>query len=270
MATIHNNDTVIGHKESLESKRAFYAGKKANSIYKLARIFMNDTTFPSTNDSIKQILQDINTLTSSYLQAFCSFNKTDSLGVVNKLNDISNDFDLNYAEIDYNNYFKDYCGILLKLQLENRNALRMDTLEKSEIHTIMDNTGGLLHAYARNALILNDGLIYQEPYLQIDTTTKTDKVKYNTNSVKTDFMNYLKIYPNPAIEYLSIEYDIDYLIGEAAVEIFDISGNKSSKIDLYYKKGIKTVDLRNYKRGSYIVKLRVGNKILETKKFIKL
>ena len=56
MAAIHANDTVIGHKESLESKLACYEGEKAKAVYDLARMYRNDTAIEAKSDSIEAAL----------------------------------------------------------------------------------------------------------------------------------------------------------------------------------------------------------------------
>ena len=78
MAAIHANDTVIGHKESLESKMAWYAGEKAKAVYDLVRMYRNDTAVEAKSDSIEAALAHIHSPASMYRQAFCRLNRGDS------------------------------------------------------------------------------------------------------------------------------------------------------------------------------------------------
>jgi hypothetical protein len=270
MATIHNNDTVIGHKESLESKRAFYAGKKAINVYELTHFFMKDSLGLAMHDSIASALTNIPTTTSHYLRAFCNFNKGDSTGVINTLNDIPSEFVLDNAEIDYHGYFNDYFDVLLELRAKQKAASEIDSVQTSNVYDIMDNTDGLLHAFARNLLMLTDDYEYHEPYLVEDTSSsKSTMVKENAYTHLWDQESYFKIYPNPAKGYITFEYKIGYDISKIVAEVVTVAGVHMDTFSLSGRSGIKIVDLRDWQNGTYIIRMIENGKTLQSEKFIK-
>jgi len=270
MAAIHANDTVIGHKESLENKRDFYAGKKAQEVYRLIRMFENDTAINAKYDSIETALVYINTPSSMYQQAFCRYKRSDSSGVIAVLNDIPSEFDLNGAESDYHDYFEDYFNILLTLQTQQKAFCEADSTQKAVLYNIMDNNARQLQAYARNLLIYTDGLEYQEPYIEIDTSTMKSAAVHNPvfgNRWPQDV--YFKLYPNPAKEYITLEYDLDYTAEDPVAEILTLRGEHIETFRLHGTQGVKIIDLRSWVPGTYLIKLSTNGKTLQSEKFVK-
>lgn len=271
MAAIYANDTLIGHKQLIESKRDFYAGKKAQEVYRLVRMFENDTTITAKNDSIESTLANINTPSAMYKQAFCRYNRSDSSGVIAVLNDIPSEFDLNGAESDYHDYFEDYFNILLALQSEQKTFAEIDSTQKTVLYDIMNNTREQLQAYARNLLIYTDELEYHEPYIEIDTSTMKTAAVYNPvfySEWPQDV--YFRLYPNPAKDYITLEYELDYGTTDAVIEIIDLKGVHIETFRLPGLQGVKIVDLRNRKSGIYLIRLTVNGKTLQNEKFVKL
>jgi hypothetical protein len=270
MAEIHTNDTVFGHKESLESKRSFYASEKSGAVYVLVRLFMNDSTGFIIHDSIEEALTNIPTTTSRYLQAFCRLNNNDSLGVMNVLNGIPSEFDFGNEESDYHDYFIDYFDVLLDLQSLEKNVLGLDSVQKNNVYEIINNSDGLLTAYGRNLLMLTDGLEYHEPYVLPDTTTnKSAFIKENTYSHFWEEESCFTLYPNPAKGYITLEYNLDYNLSSPVIEVISIEGVHLNTFRVPSRFGIKIIDLRDWKSGAYIVRLSNKGEILQSSKFVK-
>lgn len=270
MAAIHANDTVVGQKQLLESKRDFYAGKKAQQVYRLVRMYAEDTTLQARYDSIEAALANVSTPSSMYKQAFCRFLKADSTGVLNILNDIPAEFELNNAESDYHDYFEDYFAVLLALQSEQKTFVELDSTQKTVLYDIMDNTREQLQAYARNLLIYTDGLEYREPYIEIDTSTMKTAAVYNPvffDEIPQDV--YFRLYPNPANEYIALEYDLGHNTENPVVEIVTLSGVHTETFRLRGIRGVKIVDLRGWQTGTYIIRLTANGNTLQNEKFVK-
>ena len=271
MALIHANDTVLGNKEKLESKRSFYRGEKTRNVYELIRYFMADTLGTGMHDSIINALSNINTPGAGYRTAFCYLNKGDSSAVVNRLAQIPSDFDLTTGETDYLDYFTDYFNILLTLQSQGKTAEETDSTQKAVLYDIMNNTHGILQAYARNILIKTDGFVYREPYIFSDiTTNKSAEIKTNDPYSIWNTQDYFTLYPNPAGNWLTIEYNTDYFVSNPLIEVISLTGNTTGSFRLQKARGIKIIDLRNYTPGTYIVLLKENGKVLQSAKFVKL
>ena len=78
-----------------------------------------------------------------------------------------------------------------------------------------------------------------------------------------------KIFPNPAREYISLEYNTDIGTAGAVIEIVDIQGKHIETFRLHDTRGVKVIDLRHWKTGTYIIRLSVNGKTLQSEKFVK-
>jgi len=77
----------------------------------------------------------------------------------------------------------------------------------------------------------------------------------------------LKLYPNPANNYLHIEYDILYL-KEAKLQIFNSIGAVVYNKNLLEKKDKLKITVSEYKNGLYFCSLQIDGKLLNTRKIL--
>ena len=78
-----------------------------------------------------------------------------------------------------------------------------------------------------------------------------------------------KLYPNPAREYVTLEYDMDVETSGAVIEIMNIEGKHIETFMLHGTRGVKVIDLRYLKTGTYIVRLSVNGKTIQSDKLVK-
>ncbi|HEY9115262.1 MAG TPA: T9SS type A sorting domain-containing protein [Bacteroidales bacterium] len=271
MALIHVNDTILGHKEKLESGRAHYSSLQHQAVGQLVRYYMADSLQEGIADSIEQALAFIQSPASMYNQAFCRYNKGDSLGVFNMLDNIPSEFELTQSEADLNSDYEDYFGLLLQLKSDNKSISELDSLQKGLLYTILQNGNNNLQAYCRNILIQVDSLAYSEPYLFPDLDEdKSSEVIYPGMAFNSDIIEnnqFFKLYPNPAKEYITLEYSLETETG--TFEIFTINSIRKQSFSLSNRQGIKTIDLRGLENGVYLIKLSSKGKLLQTERFVK-
>ncbi|RLD84785.1 MAG: hypothetical protein DRJ10_00290 [Bacteroidetes bacterium] len=159
---------------------------------------------------------------------------------------------------------------MLQLHTQNKTLVEIDNTQKVDVYDIMNNSRGLLHAYARNLLMLTDGLEYNEPYVLPDTSSnKSAAVKENVYSHFWDEESYFKLYPNPANGYITFEYKLDYGISKPVVEVISVDGIHVNTFRLFNSTGIKIIDLRDWNSGIYIIRLSGNGKMLQSAKFVK-
>jgi hypothetical protein len=77
----------------------------------------------------------------------------------------------------------------------------------------------------------------------------------------------LKVIPNPASDYVIIEYNLDDELQGATIEITDIGGKPVQTIQAVNTRDQVTLDTRNWKRSVYVAVLKINGKIKETVKF---
>jgi hypothetical protein len=109
----------------------------------------------------------------------------------------------------------------------------------------------------------------------MNTNTITgNKFRLSADVIVNDFISetYKKftLYPNPAKEYITIEYNILLNTDDPVLEIVTLKGLHKEAIRLTTGWGEKIMDLRNYTSGTYLVRLYINGKSVESKKFVKL
>ncbi len=151
------------------------------------------------------------------------------------------------------------------------NVRETDSTQKAVLYDIVQNAHGMVKALARNILIKTDGFIYHEPYIFPDTsTTKSAKVKGSFGSISNTTEHYLKLYPNPAKDYLTLKYQVPLNANNVVIEVVSITGIQKEVMRLNNGWGQKIIDLRTYQSGTYFVRLYLNGKVVENKKFVKL
>jgi hypothetical protein len=120
---------------------------------------------------------------------------------------------------------------------------------------------------ARGLLIANGLLVYDEPYINPDLTESSEVRNPVKNTIKPN-KSLLKVYPNPAQDFITIEYNTNNDKANVVVELSDESGRKVYIQQLVRQLDAIILDTRNFKSGNYIVKLVVDNKTANSVKDI--
>jgi hypothetical protein len=231
---------------------------------------MQDTTITAVNDSIETTLTNISTPYSYYMQAFARYNMKDSTGVLSKLSEVISDFSLSTYETNIHTDFEDYFSIMLALQSVEKHFVEIDSVKKSVLYPITENSHDLAQAYARNLLVLTDELVYHEPYIFPDSSTnKSTRAESSFDVNNIDKEQYLKLYPNPAHDYMTIEFNLPYSSESIIAEIVTIQGKPVEICRLNGNRGEKIVDMRKFVSGTYIVRLWANGVVIESGKFVK-
>ena len=77
----------------------------------------------------------------------------------------------------------------------------------------------------------------------------------------------LKLYPNPANDYLTVEYDVLY-VKEAKFQIYNSIGAIVYTKTLNEKKDNLRIQVSEYKSGLYFCSLQIDGKLLNTRKIL--
>ena len=81
------------------------------------------------------------------------------------------------------------------------------------------------------------------------------------------FLKTLKIYPNPADEFISIQID-EFLNDDLNVEILDVSGKVAKTERMKENTQYLKIDSQNFTQGVYFIRLTGGKKVRMAKIFI--
>jgi hypothetical protein len=135
----------------------------------------------------------------------------------------------------------------------------MNSYLNSHSTTVSSAARGLLVAYGL--------LVYDEPYLEPDLTKSFEVRNPNKNSVRPT-ESLLKVYPNPAHDFITIEYNTNNDKANVVVELSDETGRRVYSQQLVRQLDAIILDTRNFKSGNYFVKLVVDNKTANSTKVV--
>ncbi|WP_010182380.1 T9SS type A sorting domain-containing protein [Aquimarina agarilytica] len=104
---------------------------------------------------------------------------------------------------------------------------------------------------------------------QLDTDQITEEASLNKDEKLTDFINRLRIYPNPTKGNLRIEWelaDTDYI---KSIQVTDAAGGSGFVVPINTTENFADVDLTNYASGMYLVEFVLNDSRRAIKKIIK-
>jgi hypothetical protein len=112
---------------------------------------------------------------------------------------------------------------------------------------------------------------YEEPIILPNLLKSSAMEKEYEDLMKTlDEHHYLKVFPNPAGDYLIVEHNLDIKPSDAYLIIRGSKGEAFNWLEVASKQNRQVVDTKELKPGVYIATLYVNNIILESVKFTKV
>jgi hypothetical protein len=261
--------SIVSIREETEAKLATFKLEKEKYFNELVRYYMNDTLNPEVSmDSLTGLLQNENSLNAKYRLAMQSMEQGAWSQGLALLNNIPFQFELTPVEAEAHVQFVSYYSLLSGMAEQGQCITEGDSAQIAVLFAIADNQKGIEAVYARNLLLDLKQLDYEEPILLPDML-KSSKAQdeYNVLMGKaSEAPGYIRVQPNPARDYIIIEYELEQDIA-ATIGINDISGNIKYSVNKNNQKDQITVDTRNWKPGIYIASLKINGKLVESVKF---
>jgi len=264
LAQILEGRDLLSYMEGLESQKEFHLQRRSLAKNALINeVLFDDALAPETK--IADVLNLLDeSLSDQYKKAMLYVTLDEAnLGFI-LLNEISTNFGLSEIEQSQYDDFIIYYPIINDYLNSDILPDENEILLLEGIYQSNDNfTGG----YARNLLMSLGELEYIEPVILGDFNKSSPAHNYAEimNNVK-DF-NFLSLHPNPAKDYVIIDYILDMAKSDAIIKITDISGRIQSKVMLNNKQDQLVIDTKAYKPGIYFVTLWSNGKMLDTIKF---
>lgn len=129
------------------------------------------------------------------------------------------------------------------------------------LNYFLQSTSTSVSSAARSIMVAHNLLEYDEPYLNPDLTKSIEVKKINLKPNAFEAAS-LKVYPNPANEFVTIEYNTGADVSQAVIEVIDESGRRVYNNNLGRQFDQIILDTRNFKPGNYIVRLVSGSKYI--------
>ncbi len=261
--------SIVSIREETESRLAAFKLEKAKCFNDLARYYINDTIDPvGSMDSLLALLENENSLSAKYSLAFMSLELGAWSEGLTILNDIALQLELSAREAAEHLQMLDYYNLMSNLAQEGKSVLQADSGQITTLFDMEESLNGMASVYARNILLALNQMEYGEPIILPDMMKSSEAMdEYKELLGKAaDAPGYIKVQPNPAKDYIIIEYELEKEV-VSVIEIHDISGNLKFLGNFTIRQDQCTVDTRKWKAGIYIATLKVNSKLIESVKF---
>jgi photosystem II stability/assembly factor-like uncharacterized protein len=256
---------VVSPMETLQSELSDAAGKESYYRQCIIDIYSNDSIFSA--DSL------INFLASSSNKDDCFLAAGHSLliGKPELAQQIINNSFSGINFLSYSNENSPYLelfAVYQTLKEVNWNMALLSNETMDIIRNLADNENSFIKKYAENLLIqAGEELFVEDIYLPEENfETKSQKIANSTNHNPESGFN---LYPNPANDYILIDYTAnEENCTNVILEISDISNRilYSQKTDL--KQGQEFIDLTNLPSGVYQLLIKSNGQVIEAKTLV--
>ncbi len=262
MDQIMLGQNIIGAKELLEQSKTRHVITKTKSINKLIKYYMEDTLGVAPQDSLLSILNNENNTSAYYKRAFIYLENNDSLNTLNVLNSIPINFNLSNRENTIHNL---YCNLFDVLIPMHSDTIGIDSIRETQLLDIEQYDHLIPGIYARNTLLNNGSIYYNEP-IYLPNSLKGFEFSENKRTEQNTNATHIKVFPNPAVNYFIIEYNLEEIIGKAMIRFCDKNGKTINSYLLNDKQNQKIFDIGQLSSGMYFIQLFFNDDLIESHK----
>lgn len=181
----------------------------------------------------------------------------------NILNSIKNN-DRYREELNLVENYDEY--ISFRSNLRERNIAQLNSTEINYLVYLAEDEGRVA-GYAKNILCFFYDICYERELMVDEFGLKSSSVTIPEKSLE-DILYNVELYPNPAVDYTSIKWEIYDEIKEAHYVIVDINGREINRGDVLENKGEIVIDTRNLRQGIYIIGIYNKNGLKANKKLM--
>ncbi len=236
--------TEISPKEYLELQKSHLIKEYSRKSSALLRQYIRNPDLYNAAD-VEDILNINPDAVSTIKLAEYYASQSNYSGATDVLNSINTTNAMLQNEID------NLSGLFELMQTIESDTLTIDEEKLSELR-YYESESGIAGAYARGLLTYSGQIDYQEPIFlpEIMLLRKSDmsKVSETENS-------YLKVYPNPAKDFVSIEYKLTDEIVNPVIKIISMHGQIIKYQKIVNKQDIIIFEIKDLTQGNYFVSL---------------
>jgi hypothetical protein len=271
-AQILQGRSLVSVYEELQSGHSFYRQQRSLAFNALVKYYLNDTTDPAGSlDSLAILLDNENELNAKYNLAFLGLELGDLSMGQGVIEAIPQQFNLDEEDLERHQQMVSFYNLLSALSQQGKNIDEADSSQVETLFGIEAAQIGLPSVYARNVLLALGEMEYEEPIILPNLLKSSAMEKEYEDLMKTlDEHHYLKVFPNPAGDYLIVEHNLDIKPSDAYLIIRGSKGEAFNWLEVASKQNRQVVDTKELKPGVYIATLYVNNIILESVKFTKV
>jgi subtilisin family serine protease len=229
-----------------------------------SKFFLDDQV--DEPDSVIYYLSQINTLESNIARAAAYSDRNQFSAATTLLDSMIVHFKLDQAQVDELQALKTLYGLIETAESQGRNIAQLDSSEIASLTALADNDdAGLAQNKAENALCFH----YDICPVPVGTPKNVATLKPKpTKEELVEKLNTSAAYPNPATDFVTIEFEVLFARENTRLSVFDPLGREVESRILGSKyQGQELFDTRNWRNGLYIYSITQHDELIETGKF---
>lgn len=264
---ILDGEYIVSPKETKEAELASLKLAREMNYNTLVSYYLADTA-GTLADSLDQLLLTENKPEARYMLACKQLAEGDTEAAGNTLAAITATFGLTPAEMIVQEKYLSYFAVVESMDTDTLPGYECDSLQLAALTLLMQEGCEPVSSYARNLLIANGAVIYNEPYLVADEL-KSTQAKRERRIIITPIAPFLTLSPNPCRNFVIAGYSLeDKLASDAFLTISTLQGVEIKTIQLLGAKDQVVISLNNFNPGVYVASLKDGGKLMDSKKII--
>jgi hypothetical protein len=270
MAEIMAGEALVSAKEAMESEIAAHKSKRALALNELIRFYRNDNGNVASHDSLIELLQQQPDLSLKYQLASEYLQSGDTINLNTTLAAIPSTFILDSQQSLAHEHYLSWFSVMKKMVKEGKTIFDIDSSTVVSVQALFSNATEPVRSYSRNILIARGSMIYHEPILLPDPL-KSGKEKRQYKAGKFTDKSYLKLFPNPARQYVIVEYNLkDKFTANCQISLIisSVDGTALLRRNLFKQQDQDVIATSSVPNGAYICSLTVDGRILDAIKFI--
>lgn len=243
----------VGHKEMLESDLSYWKLQMEISMNQLIHFYRMDT-LAASNDSVILLLENANSLQAQYRLMIAYFDNDDTVSALSTYESIHDQFDLDLAQNTIHQHWNGLVDILVGLK---RDANKLYELDSNQLATLTDlsSVEDLPGNISRNILhyleLAETGPYYILPVNQLKSSHHNADPLIGPVIIQKSF---IKFYPNPAKNYIFVEYTFINNSSEGNLFIYSSDGKLQFTKSLNRNKHDCIINTRDWEQGIYFYK----------------
>jgi hypothetical protein len=263
---IEANALLVGAMESLKISKDHYAQLRDNTFNQLMAAHKSTEGFGNL-DSLEDVLHHFDFPTAKYQLALLYLNHGKLQNAQDSLAAIPTRYNLTADEQLAHNGWEDYMNIMVQLEQNGHNIFGLSAAQKAQLYQVYQAKTGQVSALAMNLLQVTDTLSYQHSYVLPTEGLKNNVIARQRNHPNPASTS-LKVYPNPAGDYLVVEYPVQEETSPVTIKVVDNNGFLRLTTTAPFSTGSAVLDTRTLGTGTYICHVSANGKLVGVTKFV--
>jgi hypothetical protein len=267
---IASNARSLSAKEVMEAEILTHKQEKQKALMRLAIFLMNDTTDVASREKLLNLILEQQHPDFWYMAAIMLMEQGNVFDAAGIINNIPLKFG-NHQSVSASENVMDFITKMYSLGLAGKSLFVPDSLTIQWLQTMLNAGHEPVATYARNILIAH-GVIEYKPNLLFPLQVGPLPDKPPVDSEEPPRLSVMKVFPNPAMNYLIVDYDVSHLPGsqnELPTLIFSsMDGKRIRTVELIGTQNQVLIPLGSYPAGVYMLGFHFAGRQIEVVKVV--